>query len=559
MSDDRQEMSPARQRQAIEAYIAKPNGLKESSEIEIVAQYLDEGISGDETVKRRQFMQMLQDAQRGKFDCILVDDKDRFGRFDAIDLGEIVAPLRRKGVWLETAAQGKIDWNSFSGRVTDCVLQEAKMLEQAAMSRRQLTSQIMRAKNGKNTGGRQLYGFKWVACRTYGKRMVADGRKAEVIRLIFERYANGATLCAIAEELWRKGVPSPLGKPRWTRSVIQRILRNRRYTGDHTWGVHAEGKRYRYSSDGVRETGRQEKVQDWVPADAWIVVPGIHEALVDRDTFERVQARLKANQTSTNPRGQESGFVLSRLMTCSHCGSRLIGVTIEGERQYLCRGYIEFGKTFCHRNRVREGPLVKHLIRVLRKEFLDPAKLELVREEMRRQLEKDRSPVSLTRLEAQIDAVGRRLERAHELLIGVEPGDENLVPGIKDQIRKLQAEQGRLQLQLREHKEKSPMEDYERLVAEAESALWRLDEALQGEDRPQLREALQEMVSRIEVRWTHRQCGSFTRAALEGGTVYLRPNAGLFELYPSACPWKRWMYCSNGWRPASRGTAEKPD
>src|SRR5215813_12835415 len=111
MSDARQENSIERQQSQVLPY-AEKHGYP------IIRDYVDEAIAGDEIARRKGFQRLLADAQAGLFDVILCDDKDRFGRFDCIDLGEVVAPLRRKGVRLETVAQGKIDWNSFAGRMS---------------------------------------------------------------------------------------------------------------------------------------------------------------------------------------------------------------------------------------------------------------------------------------------------------------------------------------------------------------------------------------------------------------------------------------------------------
>src|SRR5262245_9189368 len=147
MSDDKQENSIERQRSQVEPY-ARRKGYH------VVAEYTDEGIAGDEIAKRKAFQRMLRDAQAGAFKVIVTDDKDRFGRFDCIDLGEVVAPLRRKGVYLDAVAQGVVDWNSFAGRITDAVIQEAKNLELDAISRRVLSGQLLKAQKGINTGGR---------------------------------------------------------------------------------------------------------------------------------------------------------------------------------------------------------------------------------------------------------------------------------------------------------------------------------------------------------------------------------------------------------------------
>jgi site-specific DNA recombinase len=127
-----------------------------------VEEYTDEAIAGDELEKRKQFQRMLRDAQAGKFSVILCDDKDRFGRFDFIDYGEVVGPLRRAGVRLETVAQGRVDWESFAGRITDAIFQEAKAMEIEALSRRVLTGALKDARVGKHLGGSAPYGYRLV-------------------------------------------------------------------------------------------------------------------------------------------------------------------------------------------------------------------------------------------------------------------------------------------------------------------------------------------------------------------------------------------------------------
>src|SRR5262249_32979526 len=91
MSDDKQEASIADQREAVKAYAAE-HGYR------IVREYKDEGISGDDTEKRLEFQRMLRDAKdRGDFAVVLCWDQDRFGRFDPLEAGYWVKPLRDAG------------------------------------------------------------------------------------------------------------------------------------------------------------------------------------------------------------------------------------------------------------------------------------------------------------------------------------------------------------------------------------------------------------------------------------------------------------------------------
>jgi len=62
-----------------------------------------DGISGDATEKRLDFQRMIADASgRRDFEAILCWDQDRFGRFDSVEAGFWIHPLRKAGVKLVT-------------------------------------------------------------------------------------------------------------------------------------------------------------------------------------------------------------------------------------------------------------------------------------------------------------------------------------------------------------------------------------------------------------------------------------------------------------------------
>jgi DNA invertase Pin-like site-specific DNA recombinase len=524
MSDLRQESSIERQRSQVEPY-AREHGYR------IVKEYTDEGISGDEIARRKGFQRLLRDAQAGLFVGILCDDKDRFGRFDSIDSGEVVAPLRRKGVWLETVAQGRVDWHSFAGRITDAVLQEAKRLEQEAISRRILSNQLVKAGQGIDTGSRPLYGYRRGPGPDGRVTLVPDGHKAEVVRLIFELCDRGETLYGIAEELYHRGVPSPGGRTHWSRSVIGRLLTNRRYTGDWTWGVSPQGKRHRYGKAGLRPTRLGEHTPYRSDPETWLVIPDHHEGLVSRDQFERVRARLHANQKQTTPHPRGGSFVLSRLLVCGHCGSFLVGVTDRGQRLYVCGGYLHNGPSRCHRNRVHEKPLTDLLLRQLQHAFLDPEHLQALRAEVAARQAERQSDGNRGRLKARADDLACKIDRGNENL-ALLPADR--VPGVVEKVRQWERERQAALDELGRLDSLCEVEDLEKQIATAEAALWRLQEAVQAQDAPLLRRLFQEMVDRAVLRWTHHDTGKLTRCRLQGGEIYLRTSQEPYELSPSA-------------------------
>src|SRR6266446_8104676 len=119
MSHESQETSIRDQRAAVERFAIGHN-------YELISTYIDEAISGDATERRFQFQRMVSDAALRRFKAILVWDLSRLGRFDIIEGGFWMKPLRDAGVTIVTLDQGEIDWNDIAGRIIWTVQQEGK-------------------------------------------------------------------------------------------------------------------------------------------------------------------------------------------------------------------------------------------------------------------------------------------------------------------------------------------------------------------------------------------------------------------------------------------------
>jgi len=232
MSSGKQEASPEQQRAEIEK-LAKERGYR------IIRWYVDEAISGNKTTKRKGFLRMVADVEeKGDFCAILCWDQDRFGRFDSIEAGRWIHPLREAGVWLVTVEDKEVDWNDFASRITYSVKQEGKHQFLMDLSKNVLRGKIASAKKGRGANtvpfgydrtyfdesGRQVklvpYGERFTKPREWSMRFTAN-ESAEVVRQIFSRFTESdAGYGTIAKELNEAGVPSPrsappCGRPRW--------------------------------------------------------------------------------------------------------------------------------------------------------------------------------------------------------------------------------------------------------------------------------------------------------------------------------------------------------
>ena len=147
-STEKQEKSLADQKAEIIRYAAA-NGY------EIVRWCTDDGISGDDTERRRGFLEMHRAATNGRdFHAIVCWDQDRFGWFNSLEAGYWIHPLMKAGVKLVTPSEGPINWQDFTGRMMYAMKQEGKHQFLVDLSRNAARGQISTAKAGYLNGQR---------------------------------------------------------------------------------------------------------------------------------------------------------------------------------------------------------------------------------------------------------------------------------------------------------------------------------------------------------------------------------------------------------------------
>ncbi len=560
MSTDRQEHSIDRQKSQVEPYAERMG-------FQVVQTYTDEGISGwKEGLDRPDFSRMLKDAQLGKFDVIVVDDIDRFGRFDQITYGYIVEPLRRRGVTLRTVRDGLIDWVNSTPMLVESIKMGSRKDESATLSRRVATRAIQLSKVGKWISGTAPYGY--VRHPDTGKLAIGrledlpqeepeetpaeegenkkkrkpildDETHAKHVRFMFEFYATkDVSVRGVLEEMHERGVRSPTGKEWWTPMTVNKVLRNRAYVGDLVWNK-ASASAFN-SVKGGQVIPQGDRTGKWRrnEEDQWVIVPNSHPAIIDRDLFLKVQAKLAGNQKRTTPLPDRGGFLLSGLMTCGHCGNQMHARSkYRGEvrTSYECKGYCQWGLKVCKRNRVREDLLVNGLVRKIQQDYLNPANMEKLREEIKRQADAERkeSPSEAAGLRRKIreldQEIGVRVER-----VGVAPPD--MAADMYEVIRKRRSEKGILERRLQEVDRGIDVAAEEKEIVRAEAYLWELREALDRSDPAELRMVLREIVGRIELFWDHTPRGPQTVCTFARGLIYLKGDEQVIRLVNHGSP-----------------------
>jgi DNA invertase Pin-like site-specific DNA recombinase len=514
-------MSSARQDQSIASQRAEVKALAKRRGYEIVREYVDEAVSGDATEKRVAFLRMREDAPAGAFAVVLCWDQDRFGRFDPIEAGYWIKPFRDAGVRLETIAQGRIDWNDFTGRLVYMIHQEGKHQYLRDLSRNIIRGHLAGASRGEWQSSPPLGYVR------HGKRLAIDPEKADVVRLIFDRYAGGLSLRNLAALLNREGVPTPRGRP-WTLSTVQKVLVNVAYAGT-----------YRFRPGRKAKYNHPEEGGEIVPGPGsrnghLITRENNHPAIIDRELFDRVQRLLKARKRF-DPGRAPGPYFLSHLLRCGDCGAGMVGVRHDRWQGYVCGRYHRTGRSVCHRNHIQEDRILPGIVRTLQEFWTRPGNVERVAAEVRRQLSPaPADPGARKRMEKQLAALDGRIARGAKRLLAA---DDAVYAELAAQMAEAKRERERLRGELEALAAPAAVDAalVGRMVDRAVGVLRGLADVIGSADHAAVREALAGVIDHVDLFFRQEPKRKLGRSVFEKAVIHLRTAPESNNGVPSDC------------------------
>jgi DNA invertase Pin-like site-specific DNA recombinase len=305
-STDRQDTSVADQIKAVTRY-AEQHGYS------ILRWYSDDGISGDNTKNRVQFKRMRDDAEeRGDFAAILCWSQDRFGRFDQIEAGYWIHPLRQAGIYLVTVDLGRIDWDSAHGQLIYNVQQMGKHEYLRDLSRH-ITRGLAEAANNGGWLGCPPYAYRTEGPKKHRQLVVGDIAKVRIVQRIYREYVHELrSLHEIAARLNADGVPTPRGRgARWGHKLVAHILANPAYAGDCVRERYAGGKYSTIRAGSVQKGDGKGRRRDRAEQAECPLERDHHEALIDRETWDAAQVIL-ARGSRLRPKRPPGAFRLGQ-------------------------------------------------------------------------------------------------------------------------------------------------------------------------------------------------------------------------------------------------------
>ena len=260
----------------------------------ILKTYADEAISGSggKTNKRVQYQQLLRDAQKGRFDVVLIHKYDRIARNVAehVNLSmrlsqyniELIAVSQDFGSGNEAKIMKTLMWALSEYYIDNLADETRKGLRENALK-------------GLHNGGYPMFGFDVV-----DKKYVVNPIEQHYLLKMFQAADSGEGFKELIQEMEEKGIRGRRGKPiRYPQ--IYELLRNRMCIGEYS---------YTLVEERTRE-GRRAKENA-------IRIPNAVPQLIPTDLFERVQKKMKSRKHV----GGKSTYLCSGLVYCS-CGAKM--------------------------------------------------------------------------------------------------------------------------------------------------------------------------------------------------------------------------------------------
>jgi site-specific DNA recombinase len=293
---------------------------------EVTKEYVDESESG-KTTARPAFREMISAARRSPkpFDLILGWKYSRFAR-SREDSIVFKTMLRKNGIRVVSISEPAED--TPTGKLLEAMIESLDEFYSANLGEEVTRGMRESASRGFYISARAPFGYRKVKVNDGGKerpKLELELNQAHVVTRIFSLVLEGKGLMEIAKQLNKEGVAGPKGKG-WIKTTIHKILINEVYTGTLVWG--------------------RNSVRDLSP----IRVDNAWPAIIDRDTFERVQSLLKDRApVNLHPKRVASRYLLSGLARCGHCGKNLVGHDAKSGRftYYVCGTLLKKGTDSC--------------------------------------------------------------------------------------------------------------------------------------------------------------------------------------------------------------------
>jgi site-specific DNA recombinase len=283
--------------------------IKSNTNWEFIAIYADEGISGTNVEKRKDFKNMINDAKQKKFDLILTKEVTRFAR-NTVDSLKYTRELRKIGVGVIFILDN-INTLDSDGELRLTIMSALAQDDSRRTSERVKWGQKRRMEQGV-VFGRELLGY-----NLNNGVLTVNNEEAEVVKMIFHKYIyEGKGTHAIAKELFEQGRFTKRNQKRWSNTMILKVLKNEKYVGDLA-------QKKTYTPDYLDHKKKYNKGEEEL-----VYKENHHEPIVSRDLWNQAQKEMARRSATADEKSKHSNrYWCSGKIICGECGSKFVSRT----------------------------------------------------------------------------------------------------------------------------------------------------------------------------------------------------------------------------------------
>jgi site-specific DNA recombinase len=381
--------------------------------------YDDGGFTGG-NMERPALQRLMADIAAGQIDLVLCYKVDRLSR-SLLDFAQMMATFEQHGVSFVSVTQ-QFNTATSMGRLVLNVLLSFAQFEREIIAERTRDKVAATRRKGKWAGGTPLLGYD---LDPRGGRLIVNDDEAQRVRAIFALYLEHQALLPLVQELERRGWVGKRwqtrqgrtrgGRP-FTKTSLYRLLTNVVYVGQ-----------VRYKDE---------------------VHPGEQPALIDADTFGRVQALLRSHGPSDGPPGTHRfSSLLQGLLRCVPCDCAMTPAhtTRKGSqryRYYVCSGAQKRGWQTCPSKSLPAAQIEQLVLGQIHQMGRDPQLLHKVLAQVRQEDDARLAQLETERLTLERDLV-RGQGEVRKLLVEVGSGVTN--GGVVSRLAELQDRVGQVE------------------------------------------------------------------------------------------------------------------
>ncbi len=323
-----------------------------------IGEYIDKAKTGKKTAGREALEEMIYDAGRDKFDRIIVFSFSRSFRNTRDALNTNHELMEKHGIAIESVIE-PIDLTTAHGKFSGTNLFAMHELQSDILAAHVKSGMYVAAKQGYYLGGTVPFGYSLYETGEFSrgkarKKYCVNEEEAEIIKLVFKMYADGFSTVYIRDELQKRDIRSKRNGGFIPNQTIGRMFHNVFYIGIREFEIKGYDPLY---------------IENAVPA------------IIDAETWNAVQDRLKNQDNTPRPRRTKRFYPLTGKIVCARCGGHYCGKYAKGRKQnghgytrYIC--YTKSNHGTCKSININKDVLEEYCIAQIKKHILTPEKIK---------------------------------------------------------------------------------------------------------------------------------------------------------------------------------------